>query len=781
MLAVVLACGVMGSGDLGSPVRLIDDDEPGAVLAFSIRDERGRAIPGRLTFIRDGEGAAAPLFTVTDGAPEELAVRRNVVYTLSGQGAIVIPPGSYTIYATRGLEYSRAERSLEIEPGQDARFDAVLVHEVDTDGWVSGDYHLHTLTYSGHGDSTVPERIISLVGEGVEFAVATDHNHNTDYVPTMERVGAEDRLRAVTGNEVSTPIGHFNAFPLDPSRSPVDHTLRDAGELFRLIRAEPNEYGTTPVVQVNHPRWDGIDYFTLTGLSPLSGEASRDGAGGVYSDAFDTVEVLNENAGWGYFDPETSGMQTGAQTHAVLRDWFNLLNRGVRVAAVGNSDSHTVHYAFCGYPRNFTPSDAPTPDAIDPARLADELRAMRVYTTTGPVVDFRVEGAPMGATVPARDGKVEAWIRVQAASWIDCDRIMIVVNGDVVRTIEVSDSRAVERFNDRVEVEVGHRDAWICVLVEGDDSLSPILHREGRTVLPLAVCNPVFVDGDGDGQWTAPAMWARGVASGAAHELERRFDEARPTERGLIALAIAETQSPLRDRIIASGISAPSRETRLRALEAAHRSPHGPATRQALVELMERPGVTPLERVACARARAPMLGEHEAAKMVTALLRDGLVEQVRRDAPELMQMLRPRVIERWEIRGPIANGRGVRGLDRRIGEDEGGPWRPARTDERGYLDLIAALGEPSVEKMAEARAIVHADEPGQVLLALGTDDGCRAWVNGELVVRDNARHGATPYRHIVPIRLRKGENEILVRVENGRGAFGLYASLLEQP
>ena len=32
------------------------------------------------------------------------------------------------------------------------------------------------------------ERIISLVGENVEFAVATDHNHNTDYQPTIDNL-----------------------------------------------------------------------------------------------------------------------------------------------------------------------------------------------------------------------------------------------------------------------------------------------------------------------------------------------------------------------------------------------------------------------------------------------------------------------------------------------------------------------------------------------------------------------------------------------------------------
>ena len=38
----------------------------------------------------------------------------------------------------------------------------------------------------------------------------------------------------------------------------------------------------------------------------------------------------------------------------------------------------------------------------------------------------------MGGIVAARNGAVEVEIEVQAASWIDCDRVHIVVNGDVV-------------------------------------------------------------------------------------------------------------------------------------------------------------------------------------------------------------------------------------------------------------------------------------------------------------------------------------------------------------
>ena len=79
---------------------------------------------------------------------------------------------------------------------------------------------------------------------------------------------AGTHLTAVTGNEVSVPVGHFNAFPLDPKRAPVDAGIDDANELFRLLRLETNAFDVVPVIQVNHPRWDGIDYFRIAGLDP---------------------------------------------------------------------------------------------------------------------------------------------------------------------------------------------------------------------------------------------------------------------------------------------------------------------------------------------------------------------------------------------------------------------------------------------------------------------------------------------------------------------------------
>jgi len=74
--------------------------------------------------------------------------------------------------------------------------------------------------------------------------------------------------------------------------------------------------------------------------------------------------------------------------------------------------------------------------------------------------------------------------------------------------------------------------------------------------------------------------------------------------------------------------------------------------------------------------------------------------------------------------------------------------------------------------VAYAYTTVEMNATGPYLLALGSDDGVRVWVNGKQV------HSKLLKRHIkadddlVPVTLKKGENRILVKVEQGWGGWG---------
>ncbi|MBL1216693.1 MAG: hypothetical protein D8M59_04280 [Planctomycetes bacterium] len=782
------------------------DRDPTTVATFRFRIEdsaTGEPIPGRLTFMGPDAGDEADLFVNDMADPTHLAVRNNVVYTIAGEGLITVPPGRYTVYASRGIEWSldSTDGVLDLAAGAEVEWTAQLTHEVDTSGWVSGDFHLHTLTHSGHGDANMNERIISIVGEGVEFAVATDHNHHTDYHPTMIEVGATELLTAVTGNEVSTSIGHINAFPLDPHSHPVNHRLTDANELFKLIRQQTNEFGIVPVIQLNHPRWSGIDYFAKTGLDPVGAMQWQDN----YSPDFDSLEVMNENEGWGMFEAGVDGVETSANEHSVLQDWYNLLNRGYRYTAVGNSDSHTVHYDMAGYPRNFVMygADDTTPGTIKPALVAQAVRAHQSVATTGPFLQYTVNGHLPGTDVIAgRDGIIDVQIDVQAASWVPCDRVRVIVNGDEAALFTMGDTepRSVQRFDSTIRLSIEH-DAWITVIADSmTQTLSPVVGPQGRPVYPMAVANPMWIDAEGDGEWISP--WDRAAALVADATI---LDQVQPTNRSdaiLTILAAAEAGSPLAPDLVRAGLAAADqRRIRLAAARAAE-SLADAALADDLGALWDQhEQLDGYLNVALLRA----LGACEPAtafgdRLTAWMLTDSGLESVRQFQSEIAPMMPGIPARDWMVLGYFANPVSTTILTSDYGPEgeyerwkAGKPiapahpyqnkinkpiqWEPLRADGAGgYLNLQQidpneAMYERSI---AYARVWVNVPKEMSVPIAFGTDDGSQVFVNGTKIHEDTTQHGASPLDFIQIVPLNAGWNHVLFKVENGGGGYGMY-------
>src|SRR5207249_2668732 len=130
-----------------------------------------------------------------------------------------------------------SSEQVSIELGQTKQVWLQIRREVPTPGLVSCDTHIHTLTYSGHGDATIDERMLTIAGEGIELAVATDHNHHTEYSEPAQRMLVQDRFTSVIGNEVTTAKGHFNAFPIKAGSQPPDYKLQDWPELMNAMRS----------------------------------------------------------------------------------------------------------------------------------------------------------------------------------------------------------------------------------------------------------------------------------------------------------------------------------------------------------------------------------------------------------------------------------------------------------------------------------------------------------------------------------------------------------------
>ena len=109
-------------------------------------------------------------------------------------------------------------------------------------------------------------------------------------------------------------------------------------------------------------------------------------------------------------------------------------------------------------------------------------------------------------------------------------------------------------------------------------------------------------------------------------------------------------------------------------------------------------------------------------------------------------------------------------------------WKELRTSDNGFLNLrgVSAIKGLDANAIAYARTWLHSPDARSVRIGLGTDDGCRLWLNDSLLYEDNTRHGATPYQHLMTLPLRPGWNSVLLKVENGVGSFGLYLRLFDE-
>ena len=405
--------------------------------------------------------------------------------------------------------------------------------EVDTTGFVAADTHIHTLTHSGHGDASVEERMVTLAGEGVELAIATDHNHNTDYRPTQDRMGLNEHFTPVTGNEVTTKVGHMNAFPLDPSESPPDHTLENWIQLVDHIRAKG-----ALVVILNHPRWPQIPTgpFGVYHLDRITGELP-----GREAVPFDAMELVNATT-----------LQNDPMYLFV--DWFALLNHGEHISAVGTSDSHTVGDPV-GQGRTYVRSSTDDPAAIDLNNVCpsfvtgDSTISLGIYAELvacehyypGQVVTMQVRPEPRTAAIS---------LRVAAPSWVRPRVARVFVNGtQVVEHAVPSVAGKPTDVRLPMQVPLPPHDAWVVCVVLGDG----IKHAFWRTAknYTLAATNPVFMDGDGGGTYQSPRALATeliarvGTDPGQLRLALEDFDDAVSIE--VLALARAEYEAGVTD------------------------------------------------------------------------------------------------------------------------------------------------------------------------------------------------------------------------------------------
>jgi len=472
-----------------------------AMVEITITDEQNKPMPGRITIVND----QATLMPIGAESQVGTAIRNGVVYTNNGNTQFGLAPGSYRIYGGKGFEYSVAQTQLTIQSGDEIKKNLQLRREVNTTGWVACDTHMHTLTHSGHGDCTIEERMVTLAGEGVELAIATDHNKHVDFRPAQHEADLDLEFTPVIGNEVSTSTGHFCIFPIAENSMIPDFRENDWNKLFDSIYATPE----VRVAIINHAQdiHKGFRPFSPRHHLSLTGENIDN-----RPQRYNAVEVINSGA-------------VKTDPKLLFHDWCGLMNRGLNPTPVGGSDSHDVSRYIVGQGRTYIRCNDTNSGKIPLTEAVDAFLDGHVVVSYGLLANLTVNGNHIpGDLVPLGDDDLEITLEVFGPSWTQVNSVELYLCGrsqfedDIQLQSQLTSTPKCRRTWRIPRKELTH-DVWLSAVAIGPGITAPFwptakpYQPDSQKFDPYVFSSTgaVRIDVDGDGKFSSPHDYAEGL------------------------------------------------------------------------------------------------------------------------------------------------------------------------------------------------------------------------------------------------------------------------------
>jgi hypothetical protein len=368
--------------------------------------ENGKLIPVRFTVTN----LSGILQSTGTASVDSLAIRPGMIYAAGGSARILLPEGKFKIYATRGFEYNVDSVTVTVRRGDKKRHVFKMRREVGTQGWISIDPHIHTLTYSGHGDATAKERVISIAGEGIEAAIITEHNKIVDYSDLARELDVAKYATLIAGDEVTTAIGHFNFFPLDSAVKVPGYKAKNWLEL----KEQFSSYHS-PVIILNHGRdiHNGFRPFEFL-------ETNRGDVKSTWPLPANAMEIINSGA-------------LLSDPMLLINDWFELLKQGENITPVGASDSHDVGRYIVGQARTYVKVGKHSTAQPDVPYLLQQIRAGNVSVSFGLMAEVEIIKEVNDASSAGTGKSINVSAVVKGPSWTKAGKVTLYANGNKIR------------------------------------------------------------------------------------------------------------------------------------------------------------------------------------------------------------------------------------------------------------------------------------------------------------------------------------------------------------
>jgi len=436
-------------------------------LAGKVVDsDTGKPLPARI-YIRGEDGTwYFPKSADKNGSAVEYRKTRGesieMHTTLSAHPfTIHLPAGTYTITVERGKEYHPATRTVIVKEGtQNLTVELNRWIDMASRGWYSGDTHVHRTMEELPNvmlaeDLNVTFPLLHWVTAAFAAPSASDKSAKTTVEPKAVPV---DSTRVIypqnTEYEIFTVNGkqhvlgavfilnHKSVFDKGvPPVKPVAEQARREGALLELDKHNWSwSMMLVPVMNVdlfelsNNHVWRTVFGFTEFGVP-----------------APEYMQIEKDDRGW----TEWGWIDYG------FKNYYALLDCGFRLRPTAGTASG-VHPVPLGFGRVYVHLN----DGFSYDAWMRGLNEGRSFVTTGPMLFVEVNGEEPGQTFTQATADPQQYrIRGSALSGNPLDRIEIVINGEVARTIRPANNMTSQcaydsPIDEQVRVETS---SWIAV------------------------------------------------------------------------------------------------------------------------------------------------------------------------------------------------------------------------------------------------------------------------------------------------------------------------------
>jgi len=394
-----------------------------------------------------------------DYAPEFVHQGRHITTYIDGVNRIDLPLGSVFFEISKGFEIRPVRRTIEIGPDSDE-----ITIEIERAlpwrerGWVTADTHVHFLSPM--------TALLEGSAEGVNLV----------------------NLLASQWGELMTNVGDFdgrNTWGSQETGSDGEHLVRVGSENRQHVLGHISllGYRGRPIVPMTtggpdeSALGDPIDVL----LTEWARQCHRQGglvvlphfpnpraehAAAIIEGDIDAIEMTSWGNLYGGIDPYS------------LSDWYRYLNCGYLVPCVGGTDKMSANTAI-GTVRTYAHLDPDEPFCYETWLSA--VRRAETFVTYGPLIEFTVEGHPMGSRIAigAGGGTVDVEYQVATAT-VPCSRVELVANGEIIRSEALASEGGVGHWSLQLDSS-----AWLALLVRG--------HYADQPEIVAAHSSPVMV------------------------------------------------------------------------------------------------------------------------------------------------------------------------------------------------------------------------------------------------------------------------------------------------